>query len=185
MNLPGWVQVVIALAAFSTACATLWKTVVNPIRKAGNRAEEMLPLLVVLTETFSDWPMALKVLREMASQFKTDSGSSLRDVVNRLEAMAASTARGAETLAIGVEAAKQLAQRDREEVTRLLVQIDRITVKVDAALEKVDTALVNQADMQHAAAVIAADLAMSHARADAVVGAPGEAADAAAQGGTG
>jgi len=191
---PKWGQWVLGAAALVTAFGILWTKVLNPVRKAGNRAEEMLPLLVDLTETFKDTPAAFLILDQIIAQFRTDSGSSLRDVVNRLEqqnleAAAASltVATQARELAVGVEAARQLAVRDREELARLFLQLDRVTVKVDSALltiAAIQSAATGVAfDLTKAQAAVdgvAADLADAHARADATGGMPpGAAADAA------
>lgn len=190
LTTPTWISYGIALGALIAAMGTAWRTVLNPIRKFANRAEAMFPLLIELTETFKDSPHAFAVLDDIISQFKTDSGSSLRDVVNRLEVMGqenaaqiALTKALADTLAIGVESARQLAVRDREELSRLLLQQDRQAAKIDACLLALDKLKDGQGEMRKQASIVAVDLAGSHARADAVRGAPGAAADAGAQSG--
>lgn len=195
ISTPGWITYSIAVIGLVAGLGTMWRTVVNPLRKAGNRAEEMYPILLSLTETFRDFPAAFEVLRNMAEQFKTDGGSSLRDVVNELTTMArasaatsASNATLAATLAVGVETARQLADQDRAEQRRLLLQQDRMGQQILAILAAIanmqggqDVLQGGQAAIQSAAAAVARDLAESHDRADAVRGAPGEAADAGAQ----
>ena len=59
-----WVQYVLWAAAFVAAIAVIWAKVFRP----------MMNLV-----------SAAAVLQEIVKQFRTDSGSSLRDVVNRLE----------------------------------------------------------------------------------------------------
>lgn len=203
LTTPGWITYGAAVLGFVVALGTAWKTVLNPMRKFANKAEAMFPLLVDLTDTFQDTPHAFAVLDEIIAQFRTDSGSSLRDVINRLEGMADENAKQAErntaaatALAVGVEAARQLDERDREELSRLLIQQDRQAAKLDAALAALEVLQGGQRGMRDAAAVVASNLAVaqtavdhvaqeaaaSHARADAVVGGvPGEAADAGAQ----
>lgn len=193
--MPAWVQIVVGLAALVTATGVLWKKVLNPLRKAGNTAEEMYPLMVRLTEVFADNPDALKVLYEIAAQFKTNSGSSLRDVVNDL-------AKAIATLEKHAEIARILAERDREQLQRLLTLLDRLDAKVSGgrnALDRIEldrervaknlaisenrikdiaTALEISEDK---VARVARHLLDAQDRADAVVGSPGEAADAFSQ----
>lgn len=202
LTTPGWITYGATILGFVIALATAWRTVFNPMRKFANRAERMFPLLVELTETFQDTPHAFAVLDEIIAQFRTDSGSSLRDVVNRLEAMADANVRQSEhnaaaanALAVGVESSRQLAVRDREELARLLIQQDRSSAKIDAALAALDVLRGGQRDSRVQAEGVAANLVIaqtavdrvatrlteSQASADAVDGLPGEAADAGAQ----
>lgn len=118
-----------------------------------------------LTAAFRGTPHAFDVLDEIVAQFRTDSGSSLRDVVNRLE-------QGTLTLQQGAETVKQLAEQDREHLQRLIILLDRLTVRVDDSSAR-------GARMELAAGVVAKDLADAHKRADASEGEPGTAADAA------
>jgi hypothetical protein len=172
---PPWASFVLAAAAVVLALGTLWTKVFRPGMKLANNAETMLPLLVELTAVFRDTPDAFKILDEIVAEFRTDSGSSLRDVVNRLDKAAVDNANAAALLAVGVEAAKQLAERDRQEVQRLLVLLDRLSIKVDGALAQIQKV---QDQQNH----VAADLADSHRRADQIPpGTPGAAADAASQ----
>lgn len=172
---PGWITYGIALGGLIVAIGTAWTKVLNPIRKFANRVEAMYPLLVVLTDTFKDTPHAFKVLDEIVIQFRTDSGSSLRDVVNRLEAMGEANARqvektkaAADMLAIGVEAARMLAVRDREELSRLLLQQDRSASKIDAAMRTLDELRGGQVEMNKQASDVATNLVSAQLAVDAV-----------------
>jgi len=181
--LPVWAQWIIGAAALAIACGVLWSKVFKPMVKFAADAEEMLPLLRELTATFRDTPHAFAVLDEIITEFRSDSGSTLKDALNRLEAAAEDNARiaqantaQAQLLAVGVEAAKQLAERDRQEVQRLFIMLDRLTTQTNRNFEGI-------AGIQAAAGHVADDLAASHQRAtdvgqDAL---PGEAADAASQ----
>lgn len=169
----GWLQVVIGVAAALTATVTIWRTLIKPMAELIVLQQRALPMLRDLTQVFATVPKPFDVLAEIVAEFRTDSGSSLRDVVNRLDAAASANAAAAEILKVQVEAARQLAVQDREQTTRLIVLIDRVTTKVDAGN-------ASGVRMEAGAAVVAQDLADRHTRADAVgEGHPGEAADAA------
>lgn len=186
--MPEWVQWLIAAAAVVTALGVLWAKVVRPGFRAAKTADEMLPLLVELTAVFRGNQSAFSVLENIASQFRTDSGSSLRDVVDRLELAADENRQAAEILKIGAEATRQLAVRDREQVERIVLMVDRLTVKVDAVTSSAGrieaAARIVASDLvkaQEAVDGVAIDLAEAHVRADEVEGHPGEAADAASR----
>lgn len=179
--MPTGVQWLLALAVTSTALGVLWRTVGRPIWKVAGKAEDMLPLMLDLTETFRGVPHAFAILEEIVSQLRTNSGSSLLDIINKLkeasdrqEAVSAATAIQADALAVGVEASRQLAVRDREELRALFLQVGSLT-------EKVDTGLRAIASIQYEASGVASDLVASHQRADAADGSAGEAADAASR----
>lgn len=201
--MPTWAQVVLALAALVTAIGVLWTKVLRPGAKLISTTEEMLPLLRTLTTTFRDTPASLLVLRDIANQFSTDSGSSLRDVVNRLEAtsvetkslleMAARELRQSdEALKVGVETTKQLAAIDRESQRQLMLEVSRLTTQISeiSATGIIDRAQIasnlkdREQKVDKASDSVAADLAASQGRAEAigVTGSqgPGAAADAAA-----
>lgn len=131
--MPAWVQLIIGLAAVVTAAGVLWTRVLHPIIRFANHAEQMFPLLQELTMAFRNTPNAFKVLDQIVAQFRTDSGSSLRDVVNRLEDAANENRAAAERLKIGVETVKQLAEQDRTHLQQLIILLDRLNVKVDDA----------------------------------------------------
>jgi hypothetical protein len=128
--------IVLAGAALS-ALGYLWKKAVKPVAKFITEADKMIPLLVALNETFKDNPTGFKVLNEIAAQFRTDSGSSLRDVVNRLEVAAKENreaarlaAEAAEKLKIGVEAQRLLDVKDREVMRELTLKLDRVKTRI-------------------------------------------------------
>lgn len=206
-NVPGWMQVVLAMAALTTALGVLWAKVLRPLIRTAATGEVMLPLLQDLTIKFRDVPQVFDILREIVAQVRTDAGSSLKDTVNSLQSMIASavttlaeiqraTAEAADVLRIELAADRQLDERDREQMSRLLREQDRLMdrmgnfernaaliannlAKAQAAVEGVATDLVTS---QAAVDGVASDLAAAHDRADAVIGNnPGAAADAASQ----
>lgn len=176
--MPVWAQIILGTAAVVTAIGVLWTKGIRPLVKGAVAAERTLPVLMALTDTFHGDPNVFKVLQEIAAQFRTDSGSTLRDVVNRLEAIAESSQKAIEELTAEVEqrrsasttayeASRMLAAEDRQQIARLVIALKSIDSKQDAAAI--------------AAAVVATDLEAGHLRAEAIdTGASGDAADAAA-----
>ncbi len=170
--MPIWLQYILWAAALVTAGAVLWTKLVRPIAKLISITTELLPLVQEFLVVFRDSPGSFKVLDDIASQFKTDSGSSLRDVVDRLDEAAKENRSAAEFLKIGVETQKQLAEQDRATLQRMLLFIDRLGVKVETTSE-LTKGIVRDAES------VAADLANSHKRADEAGSDYGAAADAA------
>lgn len=189
--MPTWAAIVVGVAAVITALTVIWAKAIRPGAKVISQGEAILPLVLKLTAEFKDAPEMLKVLRQMASQFQTDSGSSLRDVVNRLEMAAEKNAMVAEKLAeqvatqreldrirhdelkMQVEVQRELAIRDREQLVKI---IDIVSV-VDA---RVRVGLSGIADITREQHDVATDLKASIGRADhADPEQPGAGADAA------
>jgi hypothetical protein len=139
--MPRWTQIIIGAAAVLGAIGIIWAKLLRPlglfIYKFVLVQREILPLLQTFAEVFKDNPNAFKVLDEIVAQFRTDSGSSLRDVVNRIEeagkdakVVAESAKAAAEELKLGVATAKQMDERDRVDLRTLMLQLDRIGQKV-------------------------------------------------------
>jgi len=159
--------VIIGIGAVVGALSVIWKKAIQPTANFITLVGELKPLLEELTEVFKDNPNGFKILDEIQSQFRTNDGSSLRDQIDGLTAAARLNAAAAEKAAaiadsLRVEAAAQvkLGIRDREVMQELTLKLDRVI---------------------EAAKIVAHDLKDSHARADAVTGDPGAAADAAVQ----
>lgn len=166
----GWGTLVLGIVV------AFYKKVLKPGARLIMLGERAVPLLEDLTTVFQGKPNAFKVLNEIAAQFSTDSGTTLRDVVNRLEDAAVENKQSSELLKVGVEASRLLAEQDREQLQRLIVLLDRLQVRVDASAatgKRIEAAAVEVAD----------DLAKAHKRADEVAhgGDAGEAADAASR----
>jgi BMFP domain-containing protein YqiC len=154
--LPLWAQYILGAAAIITALGVvvglpfvIWRKIVKPTATLIVTTDDMLPLLRELTRVFKDAPDAFLVLNEIQKQFRSDSGSSLRDVVNRLETAAQlqhviseRQQLAAETLKVGVEAARLLSQQDRLEIRELLIELTKVGVRVDAGAA---TSLRNEA----------------------------------------
>lgn len=169
-----WLQILLGIAAGLTALATIFRLVISPMAKLVTLQQAVMPLQRELVRVFGGEPTRLDVLDEIASQFKTDSGSSLRDVVNRLEDAATENSNAADMLKIRVEAVRVLAGEDREKIQRLLFVLETITIQIN----KTGGGVLR---IEAAAKSVADDLAASHRNADAIEGHPGEAADAASR----
>jgi peptide subunit release factor RF-3 len=144
--LPFFLQVLIGIAAGLTAVGVLWTKLLRPAARCVALAEELLPLLQELTNVFHDNPSAFGVLEEIAEQFRTDSGSSLRDAVNRIEAAATENKVAAEVLKVHAAAAKELSSEDRREVARMAVLMGRLETQMRAGQVQL---LEGQAQVAH------------------------------------
>lgn len=179
--MPTWAGYLLAFAAIVTAVSVIWTKAIKPVARLIASTDKMLPLLQSLTEVFKDTPHAFEILDEIVRQFRTDSGSSLRDVVNRLEDAAKlqqsateKAANIADSLKVGVEAARLLAGLDRDKLQDMILLLDRLKTKVDTGIA---TGIRNE----NRAIGVAEDLAAAQKRADEVEsGEAGAAADAAA-----
>jgi hypothetical protein len=179
--LPVWAQIIAGVGIVVTAIAVIGTKVVLPMFRFARRVDEIVPLMTELTGTFKNSPESFEVLKQIVAQFRTDSGSSLRDVVNRLDAASVENVRSNELLRIAATTAKEMADRDRSQIDRLVLLLDRLTITQASADERTAGVAANLVIAQTAVDDVAKDLAESHRRADEVAGQPGEAADAAAQ----
>lgn len=137
--MPSWLQYIVWAAAGVIAVGAIWTKLLRPLARLITYVQQILPLLHELTAQFKDSPNSFSVLEEIAQQFKTDSGSTLRDTVNRLE-NAANNAHiaaealkvKAEILEVGVAAVKELSIIDRKEAAHRLVVLDSLVARFDA-----------------------------------------------------
>jgi hypothetical protein len=188
----GWI---ITAAAVTTALIVLFKKVVLPGYKGVGAIEDALPVLRDFTATFKGRTDVFGVLDSIAAQFRTDSGSSLRDSVddlisaaqaavaaaetNRLvaERAAEENRRANESLMIRFEAQRQLVEQRSQQQERMLLQIDRVMVqigeltasggRIEASRAKVaEDLVVRERKVDEAASGVAADLAASQQRAE-------------------
>jgi len=140
--MPTWATYIVIAAAVVTASSVLWIKLIRPLANLITMVGKLLPLLTVLTDTFKDNPDAFKVLEEIAAEFRTNDGSSLKDQVNRIEqigvqatAVAEAARVAADELKVGVEARRLMAEQDRKQMQDLMLKLDRVneTVKNGAA----------------------------------------------------
>jgi hypothetical protein len=76
---------VVGIAAFVVAAGIIWTKLLRPAARLIVLGESLLPLLQNMVEHLGHTSEPFSVLNEIVAEFRTDSGSSLRDVVNRLE----------------------------------------------------------------------------------------------------
>ncbi len=174
---------IIGIAATVTALSVLWHKALKPGARVISQTERAIPVMQALVETFGKDPAIFDVLHEIASEFRANKGSTLRDVVDRMERklneqaerdvvleanLKEATVSGqviAEQLKINVAAVRILAESDRARVSEMMVLLGKVSANIDVSQ------VLGQAT--------ADDLAASHARADKHVDAdPGSAADA-------
>lgn len=151
--MPVWGQIIVGSAAIVAAIGVLWSKVLKPLLQVHHEMVETLPVIREAVEAMKDAPGSFLVLQQIAAQFRTDSGSSLRDVADRLET-------AVELLGVRAEASRVLAVKDRAV----------LQVIVDAG---------ERASMT--AGEVAADLEAAHERAESepATADPGVAADSA------
>lgn len=189
--MPAWATITISIAAVITAIGVIWSKVLKPGARLIAQLEKTYPLLVELTVVFGgDSKSFLTVLLEIAKEFKADSGSTLRDIVNGLAEMLAhlqeqviEAKTAADALKQGVNTAKELAEMDREQMRRIELIVARLTDRVGEAAAGDKRVAFDLAEAKVKLEGVAADLAASHGEADRIAhgGQPGEAADAASR----
>lgn len=177
-----WQKYILGAAGLLLALGVIWRQFLKPTLDFYSTAKQLVPLLKEIARVFGNDPDALGELKMIAAQFTTDGGSSLKDQINRLEATAERQEQAAqkaeanaEHLKVGVATQKSLAQDDREQLQKMLVEFG-VNARLMATLTK------HVEEIQKNAAHVADDLREAHKRADEVSDQPhGAAADAAAQ----
>lgn len=172
--MPQWVVFLGASAFVVTSIYTLWTKAIRPGAKVIAEWERMLPVWRNATRALEDVPEAFSVLKEIVSQVRNNAGSSMLDMLEKLSRQADEDRQATRIIAINLEADRQLAIRDREQVARLLVEQDRITQRLNQAID----ALSEMANADH---VVAINLSAAQSRAESAPTDPGAAADAASK----
>lgn len=136
-TMPHWAQYVILLSLFVGAVVVIWNKLIKPLGELLAYLHDAIPLNRQLVEHFKDNQNYLPVLKDIAKQFTTDSGSTLRDTVNRIEEAAKRAEAAAEELRIKaailreeVAVVKALATADRAEAAHKLVILDGLVVSL-------------------------------------------------------
>lgn len=141
-TMPYWAQWIVLTSVVAIAIAAIWTKVVRPLSKLIVFLDQILPMLADLLARSKKDPEYLSVLSEIAAQFKTDSGSTLRDVINRLEQASLKVQSDAEELRIKagvikeeVAVVKELAKTDRAEASKDRLAADhKLTILDDVLL---------------------------------------------------
>lgn len=175
------------MAAVIVGAGTIWSKAIRPVLKAAATADEMLPLLNDLTREFKGTVHAFAVLDQIIAQFRNDSGSSLRDVIDGLTkashenalfvqeliAAAGDNRAAALVLEANVEAVKRLSASDRASQAMLMTEVEKLVARVNinvAALNRIETAGAGLPDHITASAEsresLAADLAVAQTAVD-------------------
>lgn len=118
-----WVSWLLGASAVVVAFGVLVQKVFKPAVKLASKAEQLAPLMDELLVKFRDVPEVFTILKEVVEQVRTDSGSSLKDMVIELTKSAEENRAAAEVLKVGVLAAKELSERDRQEMQRLILDV--------------------------------------------------------------
>lgn len=121
--MPVWAQLLIGVAAVVIASGVIWAKVLLPGARLVSLLDNLLPLLRDLNTHIGESPHSFEILSEIVAQFRTDSGSSLRDAVDRLEKTAVENRAAAEVLKVNVEAARQLSEEDRQQMANLIATL--------------------------------------------------------------
>lgn len=136
--MPAWLQWLVWIGGGVAALALIWSKFLRPLFRFIAKIEALAPLLSDLTEQLKGSPQGFQILKDIIAQFRTDGGSSLRDIVNRLEAAAIENRVSgealkveAEILKVNVAAVKALAVEDRATMAKLMVAVDLLGAKVD------------------------------------------------------
>jgi len=137
--------------------------------------DSLLPMLAEAVEKCREQAHLMVLVKEIAAQFSTDNGLSMKDAMDRLDAAAKEQYAAAEFLKAGVREDRHKAELDREQLQRLLIELHRLTIKVESTIATTDR-------IELAAVGVAQDLSDAHKRADEVgSGEHGAAADAASR----
>lgn len=175
MQIPDFLQIMLWVAGGLTALGVIYLKGLRPLSKFISETERAVPVLKTVTDKLND-PIIVDVIVDMAKQFQTDSGSSLRDVVNRLETASIEAKAVTDVLRVTIEGSRQLQDGDRQQIARLLILLDRLQLQADTNTGKIMVASDAAAVL---AAGVATDLQDSHDRASAASSTvPGESADA-------
>jgi hypothetical protein len=135
--MPLWLQWIIGTGAGIGAIGVIWTKLIRPLGQLISYLHAAIPLNQALVTQFKDNSDYFPVLKEIAGQFKTDSGSTLRDIVNGL-ATSADEAKiaakiiqvKAEVLEVNVGAVKELSIKDRAEAAHRLVLLDEVLARL-------------------------------------------------------
>lgn len=134
--MPAWAGAVLAVAAVTAALSVIWTKLLHPAARLVTTSEAMVPLLVELTEVFRDQPESFRTLSAIAAEFRSESGTTLREIVNRLELAALENHHASERLKTSIEMGRLLAERDREIAARdreavqhLIVLLERLSIR--------------------------------------------------------
>lgn len=163
--MPFWLQVLLWMAAGLTALGVIWQKGIKPAVRVLRQAQDTIAVMDAVVVEFKGNLHHLAVLDDIAHEFKTNNGSSLKDAIVRLEA-------SAHKAAVAASEAKIESEANRQQIAQVRVIADRMSAMIDLGL-------VSNQRIESAAVVVKDELAAAQERADAEpTGEPGAAADA-------
>lgn len=127
MSTPEIVNWILGTAAVIAALTVIWKQAVLPGVQRIATEQVTRPVLDRIVEVFRDNLNHMEVLDDIAHEFKTNSGSSLKDAMNRLE-------RAAEQNEMAVAALQTQAEAQRIQLAENRVLLDRLAQQLDLGL---------------------------------------------------
>jgi hypothetical protein len=126
-NTPLWVNSVIVVGVICTTVTAVWRLVLSPISKLIALGADLRPILIELRDEMGATEEPFAVLDEIVAQFRTDSGSSLRDVINRVEAALTGATVQITSVQASADSAKMQADADRQRVAQVTIQVEELT----------------------------------------------------------
>jgi len=137
----------VALGVIIKAPGLIWTRIVKPFAKSVVEVDTVSQLAKVAPDLILLSKMG-PVIYDMAQQFKTDSGSSLRDVINRLEEAAKANA---DALALNAEVAEKVAHTATATAEVLAAKADDDAAAVAATAKRAASAVAILANIDSAA----------------------------------
>jgi hypothetical protein len=152
MLIPQWLQILLWASAGVLAVATIWKKLLRPLAHLVTTLDDLTPLLKELHKQLGETPQAWSILREIVAQVRSDSGSTLKDMVTELRDAAKENRVTARVLAADVAAVKELSARDRADSAADRAATIAARVVLEEALEEIRRLAAQTADLEVAAA---------------------------------
>ena len=120
----GWPVWIVAAAAVLTALSVIWRLFLKPLGEILALLEEAVPLLKAQVVAFRGIKDPYPVLEAIIAQTRSDSGSTLRDAINRTEEIADQLKAAEQRNQERDEKARRLAAKDRRILADMAKQLD-------------------------------------------------------------
>ncbi len=180
MSIP---EIILLIASIIVALSVIF-TAFRKIRRGLRKVDQLLLLLDDMTVNFTRTPNAFQILEQIIAEFRTNSGSSLKDQINTIEKaiiglteVAKRNEQAAAILESNVETVRELTTLDRRQSA---VERARIMQLLQYLEGGVAAGAATGLRLEETALHVAEDLAERDAAADSADNTPGKAADAAA-----
>lgn len=123
MQIPAFLQIMLWVAAGLTALGVIFYKGIRPVSRFITETEQTVPILREITEKLND-PKLIDVIVAIAKEFQSNSGTSLRDVINRIETAAVEAKKVTDRLTATIDSSFQ--DRDRDQMARLVLLLEQI-----------------------------------------------------------